>query len=188
MYPWYNVMRRALHPCSTFPMPITSSVRRKKIRNPDWRTCYHIPQDTWPVFLHTAKVMNKRNNVESSWCGSVGWALPPNQEVPVVQFPFGAHAWVADLVPGWGCLRGNQLMCLSHDVSLPLFLSPFPLLKTNKIFKKKKKQEQLRNCHRPEETGDTWQQMHVVPWSDWVLELKDDISGKIGETLRKSGV
>ena len=50
-----------------------------------------------------------------------------------------AHAWVAGQVPGWGHVRGNQLMFLSHiNVSLPLFLPPsLPLsLKVNKILKR----------------------------------------------------
>ena len=40
-----------------------------------------------------------------------------------------AHAWVAAQVPSWGPARGSQSMYLSHiDISLPLFLPPFPSL------------------------------------------------------------
>ena len=47
----------------------------------------------------------------------------------LVQFQVRAHTWVAGLVPSWGRARGNQLIHLSHiDVSLPLFLPPFPSL------------------------------------------------------------
>ena len=41
-----------------------------------------------------------------------------------VRFLVRAHAWAAGQVPIWGCVRGSQLMYLSHiDVSLTLFLS-----------------------------------------------------------------
>ena len=51
-----------------------------------------------------------------------------NQKVPV-----RAQAWVAGQVPSWECVRGNQLMYLSHiNVSLPLFLPPSPSLKVTK--------------------------------------------------------
>ena len=47
----------------------------------------------------------------------------------LVRFPVGAHAWVAGEVPSWGCVRGNWSMFFSHiDVSLPLWLPPFPSL------------------------------------------------------------
>ena len=47
----------------------------------------------------------------------------------LVGFPVRAHAWVVGWVPGWGCVRGNQSMYLLYiDVSLPLFLPPFPPL------------------------------------------------------------
>ena len=39
----------------------------------------------------------------------------------LVQFPVRAHAWVTGLVPGWGPMRGNQLMFFSLSFSL---LSP----------------------------------------------------------------
>ena len=46
-----------------------------------------------------------------------------------VQSPVRAHAWVGGQVPGWGCVRGNWSMYFLHiDVSLPLFLLPFPCL------------------------------------------------------------
>ena len=40
-----------------------------------------------------------------------------------VGFPVRAHAWVAGQVPSRGRVRGNHT-----DVSLPLFLLPFPFL------------------------------------------------------------
>ena len=41
-----------------------------------------------------------------------------------VQFPVGAHAWVAGQVPQWGHVRGNHaLMFLSLSFSLPFPLS-----------------------------------------------------------------
>ena len=44
-----------------------------------------------------------------------------------VQFPVRAQAWVSGQAPHWGRVRGNLSMFLSHvDVSLPLFLLPFP--------------------------------------------------------------
>ena len=47
----------------------------------------------------------------------------------LVQFPVRAHAWVAGQVPSWEHAGGNQLMFLLHtNVSLPLFLPPFPSL------------------------------------------------------------
>ena len=50
-------------------------------------------------------------------------------EMTPVQFPVWAHAWVAGLVLVGVCARGNQQMFLSHtDVSLLLFLLPYPLL------------------------------------------------------------
>ena len=44
-----------------------------------------------------------------------------------VQVPVRAHAWVAGQVPSRRCTRGNHM-----DVSVPLFLPPFPSLKINK--------------------------------------------------------
>ena len=46
----------------------------------------------------------------------------------LVRFPIRAYAWVVGQVPGWGSARGNELMFLSHNVSLPLSLPP-PLSK-----------------------------------------------------------
>ena len=46
-----------------------------------------------------------------------------------VRFPLRAHAWVAGQVPNLGRVRGNHSLHLSNiDVSLPLFLLPFPSL------------------------------------------------------------
>ena len=45
------------------------------------------------------------------------------------------QAWVVVQVPRWGHVRGNQPMFSLHtDVSLPLFLPPFPSKKINEIF------------------------------------------------------
>ena len=45
--------------------------------------------------------------------------------------------FLAGLVPSWGRVRGNQLMCLLH---IAVSSSPLPLsLKVNKIFKNKRK-------------------------------------------------
>ena len=53
---------------------------------------------------------------------------PANQVSPV-QFPVRAHAWVVGQVASRGRVKGNQSIDLSHiDVSLPLFLPPFPSL------------------------------------------------------------
>ena len=47
----------------------------------------------------------------------------------LVSFPVRPHAGVVGQVPSWWHVRDNQLMYLSHfDVSLPLFLPPFPFL------------------------------------------------------------
>ena len=62
-----------------------------------------------------------------------GLNVIPQTKRSLVRFPVRAHAWVAGQVPGWGHVRGNQSMFLSHiDISLPLFLSPSPLSKINK--------------------------------------------------------
>ena len=46
-----------------------------------------------------------------------------------VRFPVRARAWVVGQVLSWGYARGNQLISLLHiNVSLPLFLPPFPSL------------------------------------------------------------
>ena len=51
----------------------------------------------------------------------------------LVQFPVRTRAWGVGQVPSWGQARGNQSVYLSHiDVSLPLFIPPFPSLKINK--------------------------------------------------------
>ena len=47
----------------------------------------------------------------------------------LVQLPGKAHAWVVGLVPSQGVYE--------KQISLPLFLLPFPSLKINKILKKK---------------------------------------------------
>ena len=68
------------------------------------------------------------------------WGVGLQTKGSPVQFPVRAHAWVAGQVPTWGRVRGSQMTFLLHiDVSLPLFLPPFPSLKINKIFKKIKK-------------------------------------------------
>ena len=45
-----------------------------------------------------------------------------------VRFPVRVHAWVADQVPGSGLCEREPYT----DISLPLFLSPFPSLKISK--------------------------------------------------------
>ena len=56
-------------------------------------------------------------------CGSVGWASSHKEKGGWFDSPSGQ-------VPSWGRTRGNWLLLLSHiDVSLPLFLPPFPLSK-----------------------------------------------------------
>ena len=65
-----------------------------------------------------------------SWLGII-----PQSKASQVCFPISAHAWVVGLLPGVPSLDAyeGQLM----DVSLPLFLPPFPVSKKiNKIFKK----------------------------------------------------
>ena len=66
------------------------------------------------------------------WLGGLGASL--QTERSPVRFPARAHAWDMDQVLlSWGCGRGSRSMYLSHmDVSLPLFLPPFPSLKVNK--------------------------------------------------------
>ena len=57
-----------------------------------------------------------------------GWMRPVNQKV-TVQFCVRTHAWASGHVPGsgWGPVRGNRLMCLSHiDFSFSFSL-PSPL-------------------------------------------------------------
>ena len=50
-----------------------------------------------------------------------------------VQFPDRAHAWVSGQIHGWGGVRGNRSMYLSHiDVSLPLSFSLPSLLSENR--------------------------------------------------------
>ena len=68
------------------------------------------PSVAWPVWL--------------SWSG----AVPQNERLQVL-FLIGAHAWFLGSVLVGVCVRGNQLMFLSHtDVSLSPFLPPFPSL------------------------------------------------------------
>ena len=68
------------------------------------------------------------------WLSGLSASLPT--EGSPVQLPVRAHAWVVGQVPRSRCARGNQSMYFSHiNASLPLFLSPFPSLKINEIFK-----------------------------------------------------
>ena len=57
--------------------------------------------------------------------GVAQWvACQPATNGSQVQFPVGAHAWVAGWIPGGGCARGNQtLIFLSLSFSLPSPLS-----------------------------------------------------------------
>ena len=55
-----------------------------------------------------------------SWSGVI-----PQRERSLVRLLVRAHAWAAGLDPGWGHVRGNQLMFLSHinvSPSLPFSL------------------------------------------------------------------
>ena len=63
----------------------------------------------------------------ADWCGSVGWAF--SRKAKVCRFDsLSGHVpglWVWS--PVGVCMRGNQLMFVSHiNVSLPIFLPPFP--------------------------------------------------------------
>ena len=49
----------------------------------------------------------------------------------LVQFPVGAYTWVVGQVPQVGAHERQP----HTDISLPLFLLPFPSLKINKLFK-----------------------------------------------------
>ena len=58
-----------------------------------------------------------------------GWSTSLRTKRSLVRFLARAHACVVGQVPSWGHVGGNQSMYLSHiDVSLPLFLLPFPSL------------------------------------------------------------
>ena len=56
------------------------------------------------------------------WCGSVVGVITQTKRSPV-QFPVRARAWVMGSVPSWSTYN-RQLF----NVSLPLFLPPFPSL------------------------------------------------------------
>ena len=56
------------------------------------------------------------------WCGSVDWSAVPQNEGSLVQFLVRAPAWVTGSVPSWGAYKRQPHI----DVSLPLFLHPFP--------------------------------------------------------------
>ena len=72
------------------------------------------------------------------WCGSVDWALAWGS---LVWFPVRAHTWVSGQVPSRGHMRQPHI-----NVSLPLFLPPFPSLKINKYnLKKRKTIQECRN-------------------------------------------
>ena len=61
------------------------------------------------------------------WLSGLNTSLGAKRSL--VQFPLRAHAWVVGQIPSWGHVIGNRMMYLSHiDVSLPLFLPPFPSL------------------------------------------------------------
>ena len=49
-----------------------------------------------------------------------------------------------------------------------------------KTIKLKKNNEELRNCHRPEETGETDSYMQCGHL-DWTREQEENINGKTGE-------
>ena len=89
------------------------------------------PQNS-PTYAHSDLAYGFCSLKKNFWFWLVwlsGLSTSLQTEGSPVLFPIGAHAWVAGQVPSWGCVRGNQLMFLSHtDVSLPLFLPPFPSL------------------------------------------------------------
>ena len=61
------------------------------------------------------------------WISGMGIILQTRRSM--VPFPVRVRAWVSGLVPGWGGVRGNRSMFLSHiHVSFPLSFSPFPSL------------------------------------------------------------
>ena len=56
----------------------------------------------------------------AQWVGH----CPANRNV-ASSIPHQATAWVAGQVPGWGCVRGNQVMFLCH-IDVFSLLSPLP--------------------------------------------------------------
>ena len=59
-----------------------------------------------------------------AWFSGLGIVL---QAMSLVRFLVRAHARVSGSVPGWGRERGNWSLFLLHiNLSLPLFLLPFP--------------------------------------------------------------
>ena len=60
----------------------------------------------------------------------------------LVQFPVGAHAWVAGQVPGRGCVSGSHTLMF-----LSLFLPLFHSLKISKWNLLKNKQTNKNNRH-----------------------------------------
>ena len=60
------------------------------------------------------------------WLSGLSTGLQTKRSL--VQFPVRAHAWVAGKVPSGGAHKRQPHI----DVSLPLFLPPFPSLTINK--------------------------------------------------------
>ena len=67
----------------------------------------------------------KRNTPWLVWLSGLSASL--RTKGSQVQFPVRAHVWVVGQIPNWGHQRQLHI-----DVSLPLFLLPFPSLKINK--------------------------------------------------------
>ena len=82
-------------------------------------TAYHLTQ--------VRMAINKNSTNGPDQCGSVGWVSSFKEKGHRVRFPVEAHAWVAGSIGAHA--RVNRSIFLSHiDVSLPLFLLPFPSL------------------------------------------------------------
>ena len=58
----------------------------------------------------------KKERINLTWPTWLSWLdVVLQSKGLLVRFPVRAHAWVAGLVPGWGCVRGNRLIIsLTH--------------------------------------------------------------------------
>ena len=115
-----------------FPIPVSEqsqSLRKQKDRadapstTPSSLTKHHV---SWTTWLYFEMVIS-----EFSLPAGVAQCVkhrPDNQKV-ARWFLVRARAWVAGLVPSWGCARGDQAMFFSYvDISLLHFLLPVPSL------------------------------------------------------------
>ena len=92
---------------------------------------YYLSFTKMPHEFHESEIRNAFSGPD--WCGSAGWAMFCKVKGLWFDSQLGhlPSLWVQSLVRM--CVRGNQLMFLSHiNVSLPPFLLPFPSLKINK--------------------------------------------------------